>query len=298
MLKTATQIITWNCSSCIKAIFPFTELDDFELNRIHNPANNDLTNPNLIAEKLRQKFNFNDVLNGENEISNTINCDYYNMDDFKILCGKHVSKNCLSVFHSNISSLQGNFDKLELLITQLNDSHFCFDIISLTETWTPKSKEHLVEPKNLIGYQKYMGQSGTTMKSGCGFYIADHVNYIPRKDLDMHFYNQTNEFSCKWIELINKNKPNIIVASIYRHPSKNDTPFLEYLEKTLNDIKKENKYIMITGDFNFNLLKHDKNKLINEFLDIMLSQFCQPHIIYPTRIVDNAMPSLIDNIFF
>ena len=63
----------------------------------------------------------------------------------------------------------------------------------------------------------------------------------------MHFYNQTNEFSCKWIELINKNKPNIIVASIYRHPSKNDTPFLEYLEKTLNDIKKENKYIMITG---------------------------------------------------
>ena len=157
MLKTATQIMTWNCSSCIKAIFPFTELDDFELNRIHNPANDDLTNPNLITEKLRQRFNFNDVLNGENEISNTINCDYYYLDDFKILCDKHVSKNCLSVFHSNISSLQGNFDKLELLITQLNDSHFCFDIISLTETWTPKSKEYLVEPKNLIGYQKYMG---------------------------------------------------------------------------------------------------------------------------------------------
>ena len=30
----------------------------------------------------------------------------------------------------------------------------------------------------------------------------------------------------------------------------------------------------------------------------MLSNFCQPHIIQPTRIVDNAKPSLVDNIFF
>ena len=30
----------------------------------------------------------------------------------------------------------------------------------------------------------------------------------------------------------------------------------------------------------------------------MLSNFCQPHIIQLTRIVDNAKPSLVDNIFF
>ena len=153
-------------------------------------------------------------------------------------------------------------------------------------------------PKNLLGYQKYVGQEGTTTKSGCGFYISDSITFIPRNDLDKHFYNQINEFSCKWIEVINKNKTNIIIASIYRHPSKNDTDFLEYLNKTLLNIKKENLYIMLTGDFNYNLLNYDKSKEINEFLDIMLSNCCQPYIIFPTRIVSNAIPSLVDTIFF
>ena len=180
--------------------------------------------------------------------------------------------------------------------TLFNDFHN-FDIISLTETWNPASKTNLFTAKNLEGYQKYIGQSGTTMKSGCGFYVSNNINFIPRRDLDTHFYNQINEFSCKWIEVINKNKSNIIVASIYRHPSKNDNAFLSYLNNTLNDLKKEGKFIMLTGDFNYNLLNYDKNESIKEFLDLMLSHFCQPHIVYPTRIVDNARPTLIDNIF-
>ena len=40
-----------------------------------------------------------------------------------------------------------------------------------------------------------------------------------------------------------------------------------------------------------------KNREVNEFLNILYSNFCQPYIIQPTRIVDNATPSLIDNIF-
>ena len=142
----------------------------------------------------------------------------------------------------------------------------------------------MFSPKNLTGYQKYIGQHGTTTKSGCGFYISNNITFIPRKDLDTHFYNQINEYSCKWIEIINKNKTNIVMASTYRHPSKNYDDFLEY--------------IMLTGDFNYNLLNYDKNKHINKFLDIMLTYCCQPHILYPTRIVNNATPSLVDNIFF
>ena len=33
------------------------------------------------------------------------------------------------------------------------------------------------------------------------------------------------------------------------------------------------------------------------FLEILLSNFLKPLIIYPTRIVKNAKPSLVDNIF-
>ena len=38
---------------------------------------------------------------------------------------------------------------------------------------------------------------------------------------------------------------------------------------------------MITGDFYYNLPKCDKDDHMKEFLGIMLSHFCQPHIIYP-----------------
>ena len=62
-------------------------------------------------------------------------------------------------------------------------------------------------------------------------------------------------------------------------------------------IHKENKLIIITGDFNYNLLKCNVNEEISNFLNCMYTNLLQPYIIYPTRFVGNAKPSLIDNIF-
>ena len=39
------------------------------------------------------------------------------------------------------------------------------------------------------------------------------------------------EFGAKWIEVINKKGTNFIIASIYRHPSKNDSEFDNYMKK-------------------------------------------------------------------
>ena len=69
------------------------------------------------------------------------------------------------------------------------------------------------------------------------------------------------------------------------------------ISKTLDKLKHENKTILISGDFNLNLLNPGKVEEIELFLDTMYSNFLQPYIIYPTRIVQNAKPSLIDNIF-
>ena len=244
----------------------------------------------MSVSKLKKTFHI-DILNSEMN-NNNINFNYYDTNTFNELVTNEISNKNFSIFHSNISSLNGNFEKLELLLNRLAIK---FDIISLTETWNPEKKT--IDSNHLIGYQKYVSQPGTTMKSGSGFYISDNINFIPRKDLDKHFYNQCNEFSCKWIEVINKNKPNSVIASIYRHPSKNDKEFLCYLKSTFKTLKKENKFIFITGDFNLNLLNYEKNNEVKEFLDILYSNFYQPYIIHPTRIVDNAKPSLIDNIF-
>ena len=55
--------------------------------------------------------------------------------------------------------------------------------------------------------------------------------------------------------------------------------------------------LFITGDFNLNLLNTNKNMEVELFLETMYTNQLQPNIIYPTRIVDNARPTLIDNIF-
>ena len=69
------------------------------------------------------------------------------------------------------------------------------------------------------------------------------------------------------------------------------------MQNTLCKLKKENKLLFITVDFNLNLLNTKKNMEVELFLDTMYTYQLQPNIIYPTRIVDNARLTLVDNIF-
>ena len=81
-------------------------------------------------------------------------------------------------------------------------------------------------------------------------------------------------------------------------PKKNpDGEFLKNLKDILNKVKNRNKHIAICSDFNYDLLKHEFNANINEFINIMSSSSLQPCITKPTRIVSYNRPSLVDNIF-
>ena len=58
-----------------------------------------------------------------------------------------------------------------------------------------------------MGYQPYYGKQGNLLKSGCGFYIKDRINYKPRKDLDIAYNDEYDEFQCCWVEVIIQNNP-------------------------------------------------------------------------------------------
>ena len=109
------------------------------------------------------------------------------------------------------------------------------------------------------------------------FYIRENINYIDRNDLDTYFKNKKHEFGAKWIEVINKKGKNFIIVSIYRHPSKNDSEFDNYMKKTVGKITKENKLLFITGDFNYNLLNTKKDTAGELFLDTMFTYQLQPN---------------------
>ena len=67
------------------------------------------------------------------------------------------------------------------------------------------------------------------------------------------------------------------------------------LKITLTKIKNRNKHIIIWGDFNYNLLNHENNEYVGEFLNIMYLNFLQPCITEPTRIIAVQRSSIVDN---
>ena len=94
-----------------------------------------------------------------------------------------------SLFHTNICSLNANLN-LETLISNLA---FSFGVIAVSEIWIPIGKSE-VKPRKLGGYQNYHGNRGSSIKSGCGFYVKEGINFKPRKDLDIAYHGADNEF--------------------------------------------------------------------------------------------------------
>ena len=159
------------------------------------------------------------------------NFQYYSTHAFhKLIRTTHINQS-FSLMHTNIRSLTANFEKLENLLADLD---FHFDVIACTETWNPDDKKHLFTPGILDGYHRYEGITGSSLKGGCGFYFKDSLCYIPRPDLDTKQKEGLKyEFEAK------RKGVNIIIRVSYRHPRKNDTVYIQYLQKVMKAMKKE-----------------------------------------------------------
>ena len=89
----------------------------------------------------------------------------------------------------------------------------------------------------------------------------------------------------------------IIVGVIYRHSTIDLTDFnCNYLNKLSENISKGQKFVLLLGDFNVNLLKYTEHNQTNEFLDSLVSNSFIPSIVRPTRITRHSN-TVIGNIF-
>ena len=76
------------------------------------------------------------------------------------------------------------------------------------------------------GYQNYHGNRGSSIKSGCGFYVKEGIKFKRRKDLDIVYHDTDNEFQSTWIEILNANKPNIVIGVYYGHHKKTQITYI------------------------------------------------------------------------
>lgn len=307
----AKTVQYWYCQNCFESLFPFTNLADNDL--LSLTFNSNFTCPCQktcmdisdydaleILDLCKLRLSENDPL-FDNDIDSHVaadnNFDYYSNHKFHKLINNSClpnGENKLSLIHTNISSLLGNMDNVESLLLDLN---FDFDFIALSETWHTKSNDARFDNLYIPGFHLYIGIQGSSKNGGCGFFIRENLKFHVRNDLNKSLKSDTCEYEAFWVEVENKKDSNLILGVIYNHPRRDPAKFIEYLSVTLKKITKENKKIVLSGDFNLNLLAFESNPVIEDFLNTIFANFLQPLILKPTRLKANQKPSLIDNIF-
>ena len=141
---------------------------------------------------------------------NVVNFKFYNIDQIQTLKfpDKHKS---LALFHINACSLNKNFHDVDHLLKCTNK---VFDIIVVSETRITKQTPL---PTN-INRKNYAIEFTPTESSAGGtlLYIASHLSYKPRRDLNIY---KANQLESTFVEIINPQKSNILIGCLYKHPN-------------------------------------------------------------------------------
>ena len=134
---------------------------------------------------------------------------YYDIDEMHNIEVPHKNKS-LSLFHLNACSLNKNFDDLQHLLSCTRKT---FDIIAICETRIIKNIS-LLNNLNLNNYSFEFTPTETSA-GGTLLYIANHLSYKCRNDLNIY---KKNELESTFIKTVTSKKSNIVVGVIYRHP--------------------------------------------------------------------------------
>ena len=227
--------------------------------------------------------------------------EYYDLDSFD----KHLqtvnTTNNFSVFNSNARSLVKHKTDYNILFDTLSETNnFCFDMLTFTESWLNDDLESLAHFKNYVGVFKH--KSTTKEGGGIAVFVRQGIEFKVRNDISFPESSRFM-FDCLFIEVLcNKAIPhmhskNIIIGTIYRSPSfPKAQEFTNSLSVLIDNIQHENKHIIITGDFNIDLLQIATVAPNMEFLDMLISYNLLPKISLPTRITQSSA-TLIDHIW-
>ena len=220
----------------------------------------------------------------ENLIS-TISSRYYDLNEINKI---KLTRQNFSVFQTNIRSLSKHFDELH---TQLNMLNIPFDIIGISESKQQVGKDFLVNIQ-MDGYSTYSQPSKSSCE-GCVLYVNSRLDHHVRDDLSVI----EDDYETIWIKINNHKSKNLLCCCSYRHPSSDITNFNNLISSILQKVQKENKSLIVMGDFNINLVSCDSHPETNDFVNLIVSHYLLPHILHPTRVTDHSA-MIIDNIFF
>lgn len=147
-------------------------------------------------------------------------------------------------------------------------------MIAITETWITEEKGVNFE---LDGYEFNYISRVNKKGGGVALYVDTRYDYIIVDNLKSII---ENVMECITVEICMGKKKNVMVSCEYRPPGSDIDLFKCNMEEMF-DVNKQ-KVMLICGDFNLDLLNHNKHKQMDEFIDVMFSVSLCPTITKPS----------------
>ena len=220
---------------------------------------------------------------------------YYSNNEFKTILDR--TKSGIQIANLNCGGLPSKFNRFKIFLSSCNDTLSPVSVITLQET-------HFTHNTDLSFYElpEYTLVSDIARINsfgGVAIYVHNSFSFSRLHTENLHSNSQVYESLFIEIHHNHKRQNKFIIGNVYRRPSElidNLTLFINDFTETLNYIHRLSKRSYITGDFNIDLLKINRNIYYNNFYESLTGQGFFPMITRPTRLSDDSN-TLIDNIF-
>lgn len=198
-----------------------------------------------------------------------------------ILINKN-SNNNFNIIHTNIRSLQKNFEEFETFMHATNN---IYDVICLSETFNIVNLELFKIP----GYKIYYNESKQNKNDGVVIYVKDKIH---------HEAKVINVDNFKFLRITIKNNNNTFaITGMYKSPIYNVNLFNTNLEKYIDRYANADSELFV-GDLNINLLAEAPvPEHVSNYLNILANSNYKSLINLPTRIQDKSR-TCIDHMFY
>ena len=228
-----------------------------------------------------------------NEV-NTFSCSpYIEIESLTPVLSKYKAN--FSVLSLNIQSLNSKFDALLAILSELNGNNIKIDAICLQETWLSTDQDASIF--NIPCYQLITLGKKCSAHSGLAIYLSDSFSYLIKS-----VHDDSELWDGMFIEVSGESLcDKIIIGNIYRPPRSNNNnktikQFCEELTPVISNISKNSCHIIITGDFNIDLLQINERSEFQKYFDLFITHGLFPNITVPTRCCRSSS-SLIDQMF-
>ena len=171
-------------------------------------------------------------------------------------------------------------NKLEQIAHLLKETKV--HVLSINESWLNENNYMKIKKNNF----NFIGKNRNTREGGVGFLIKKIFTY---EEIDFQYNFSTFEHLIIEAHIENCK---ISIITIYKLIHSNNNIFIDELHKLISKIYKPNKKVIITGDFNIDLLNMNSS-LVKDFENSIITYDLKATINKPTRMPSR---SLLNNI--